>query len=100
MIPSPNIARVGRANAGAPVGTDERYRREDGHGREMGQGAHPEGSQEPAESGSGEASEAPGRMEGGHDRTPVSSLDNDGLSVHRDVQPTVRRPEKHEGWHE
>ncbi|HWI45971.1 MAG TPA: hypothetical protein VNT12_07345 [Rubrobacter sp.] len=27
-------------------------------------------------------------------------LDHDGLSVHRDVQPTVRHPEKHEGWHE
>jgi hypothetical protein len=66
----------------------------------MRQGAYAEGSQEPAERGSGEASEAPGCMKGGHDRTPVPSLDNDGLSVHRDVQPTVRRPEKHEGWHE
>jgi hypothetical protein len=66
----------------------------------MGQGAYPEGSQEPPERGPGEASEAPGRMEGGHDRTPVPSLDHDGLSVHRDVQPTVRRPEQHEGGHE
>ena len=88
----PLLRGVGARRQERPVGDDEGYRRQDGHRGEMGQGADPTGRQESAEGGPAEAPEAPGGVEGGHDRSPVPPLDRDGLSVHRDVEPAVRRP--------
>src|SRR5215210_3559471 len=82
------------------VGNGEGYRGQDGYSGEVGQGTDTAGRQETAKRGPGEASETPGRVEGGHDGTPVPSLDHDGLRVHRHIEPAVRRPEQHEGGNE